>query len=368
MIHESRLRRHCEALRDSDVFDRVEFLGSSDENDQQIKFGDGLQATLLHKQDTRTLSLLAKLKSTREWGRRAVEEAVRLAPDCITCHSLPVLPVCVKAKRRLDCKLMYEPHELETETVVSRGIRQHLAKFLERRLIKKCDATITVCQSISEWYAETYRIKLPDVVRNLPKDYKVHDPRNSSRVFREKFKIPDDENIFLYQGYLGQGRRIKQYLEAFKSLSRPYHIVFMGDGHYRDEVFKSSEEHSNIHYQPAVPADKVLRYTASADIGLCGVENACLSYYFSLPNKIFEYLSAGIPSVVPDFPEMGRLINETKAGWLHGDSLEELLACIKSITPESSSACRNRVAKALSSNNWDREQGLLVDAYRHLMQ
>jgi hypothetical protein len=65
---------------------------------------------------------------------------------------------------------------------------------------------------------------------------------------------------------------------------------------------------------------------------------------------------------------MGRLIKNTKAGWLHGDSVEELLACIKSITTESAAVCCDRVPEALSSNNWDQEQSLLVDSYSRLMQ
>jgi len=141
----------------------------------------------------------------------------------------------------------------------------------------------------------------------------------------------------------------------------------MGDGHYRKMVSDAAEKYSNIHYQQAVPSDQLHSYTASADIGLCGVENVCLSYYLSLPNKIFEYFSAGIPSVVPEFPEMGRFIKETKAGWVHGDSTEDLLNCIKTITPESVARCRDRITDAITTNNWAQEQDSLLDSYRRIM-
>ena len=112
--NESRLRRHCEAIQEGAGFNRVEFLGCSTEGDQKLKFGNGLTATLLKKKDTRYRGLLAKILSTRRWGQRALKKAIELSPDVITCHSLPVLPICVKAKKKLGCLLMYEPHELET--------------------------------------------------------------------------------------------------------------------------------------------------------------------------------------------------------------------------------------------------------------
>ena len=51
IAHESRLIRHCEALKELEVFDDVSFLGSTDGQDQQVTFGSGLNATLITKTD-----------------------------------------------------------------------------------------------------------------------------------------------------------------------------------------------------------------------------------------------------------------------------------------------------------------------------
>ena len=363
--HESRLIRHCEALRDLGGIPRVEFLGCAADHDQDVEFGDGLKARLLYRPDVRHSSLISKLSATRRWGRRVAEEAIKMRPDLVTCHSLPVLPVCVHVKKKLGCALMYEPHELETETIVSRGIRQAIAKRLEKTLIKHCDGIIVVSEGIADWYSREYRIDRPSVVRNLPTLEKNETPVRSS-LLRDLHGIPDGEILFLYQGYVGAGRRVHQYLQVFAELGCPYHIVFMGNGELEGEIRAGAAIHDNIHYQEAVPSSEVLTHTVSADVGLCGVENACLSYFFSLPNKLFEFMASGIPSLVPAYPEMKRVVESTHCGWVHGESNEELVKAICSITPASIDERRDSTRVAVQHYRWEDERHKLVDAYAKL--
>lgn len=366
MTHESRLIRHCEALRDLSGIQRVEFLGCAADHDQDLEFGDGLKARLLYKPDVRYRGLVSKLSATRRWGMRAAQEAIKMRPDLVTCHSLPVLLVCVAVKKRLGCALMYEPHELETETIVSRGIRQIIAKRLERMLIKHCDGVVVVSEGIADWYSREYRIERPVVVRNLPALKKNKRPERS-RLLRDLHGIPDGEMLFLYQGYVGQGRRVCQYLQVFAELGSPYHIVFMGNGELEGEIRAAASVHDNIHYQEAVPTSEVLTHTVSADVGLCGVESACLSYFLSLPNKLFEFMTSGVPSLVPAYPEMKRVVESTHCGWVHGESNEELAKAIRSITPASIDERRDSTRVALQHCRWEDERLKLVNAYAQLV-
>lgn len=367
IAHESRLRRHCEALWENKVFDDIAYIGSA-LKERKETFGENFPAYLLEKQDTRKKGLIAKLLATRRWGSHAYQKAIALSTDCITCHSLPVLPICVRAKKTLDCRLVYEPHELETESTVSRGLRQIMAKRLERKLIGYCDEVITVCDSISDWYADAYSIPRPKVVRNTPKEYPSIDTSNEKNILRTQFKIPEQALLFIYQGYLGRGRRIEQYLDVFKKLDSDYQIVFMGNGDFEAQVKQASSEHANIHYQDAVPPEQVIQYTRCADVGLCGVENICLSYYYSLPNKIFEYLAAGIPCLVPDFPEMRRVLNETGCGWLHEESNEKLQRSITSIRREEVAQKASAAVAAKEVYCWKNESKAIVSAYRNVMR
>src|SRR5204862_484616 len=184
------------------------------------------------------------------------------------------------------------PHELETETANNCGLRRLLSRRLERSLIRSCDSVVCVSDSIADWYAREYAISRPAVVRNIP-DTRFHQAGEAQNL-RRRLHIPDGTLLFIYQGGLFRGRRVEQLIRVFESARQDRHLVFMGYGDLEELVKAAAARCGNIHFHPPVPPQEVLKHTAGADVGLIGVENVCLSYYYSLPNKLFEYLAAGI--------------------------------------------------------------------------
>ena len=65
---------------------------------------------------------------------------------------------------------------------------------------------------------------------------------------------------------------------------------------------------------PPVPTGEVVRWAAGADVGLALIQNVSLSYFLSLPNKLFEYVAAGLPVVASDFPDLRRVVEERGLG------------------------------------------------------
>src|SRR5690606_29052144 len=84
----------------------------------------------------------------------------------VNVHSLGLLPLGYVLKKLYKAKLVYDAHELETETNGSKGFRQKLSKWLEKKLIHKADMTLVVSESIADWYANEYNIARPPVVLN----------------------------------------------------------------------------------------------------------------------------------------------------------------------------------------------------------
>ena len=367
---ESRVQRHCQALDESGLFDRIIYLGCTTGYERTEDFSGNCTARMLPRRNTVGRGLLFKLKATRAWGKRVFDAAVSLGADCVTCHSLPALAVCCRVKERLNCRLVYEPHELETETGVSHGLRKWIAKRTEAFYIGKCDEVITVCDSIADWYASSYPIPRPKVVKNIPCMPNNIGPIEEGLYFREKYNIPDEAVVFLYQGWIADGRRIPQYLSVFSQLDEAHQLVLMGgfsDSDLEYAVQQAAAASRNIHYHEAVPPGKLLGYTACADVGLCGVEPVCESYRLSLPNKIFEYISAGVPCLAPELPEISKVIKQTDAGWLHGDTDECLKKSILSIRPESINIHSANAIDARSLFNWDDQRSILLDSYRGVM-
>jgi glycosyltransferase involved in cell wall biosynthesis len=285
-----------------------------------------------------------------------------LRPTIIQCHSVSSLPAAVLAASIARLPMVYDARELETESNELRGINQALARFLERSLIRYCDAVLCVSESIAEWYAREYGIPRPFIVRNIP-DVRMQTVA-TSEVLRERFRIPRDELIFVYAGALISGRRIQQMIRVFQTVPRDRHLVLMGFGPLEDLVKAASAMRSNIHFLPAVPPTEVLAHLAGANVAIVGVENSCLSYHLSLPNKIFEYLLSGIPFLAPDYPEMRRVLDAHECGWVVGETDDHWRKAIEEIDQEKVLRKRERVLAARMSFSWENEEGRLLEAYR----
>lgn len=301
-----------------------------------------------------------------EWRRALLALAAEIKPKIVVAHSLGPLAACVSVKRRLGARLLYDAHELETERNGLGGVAKILDKWVERRLIRHCDAVTVVCDSIADWYERRYHRGRPVVVRNVP-EVKGGRPDPNPHLWRGRFGIPADHLIFIYQGGLFRGRRIEQLLRVFAQAKPNRHIVFMGYGEMRMEVENAAIQFPNIHYLPAVKPDEVLRHTAGADVGLVGVENICLSYYYSLPNKLFEFLLAGLPSLMPNFPEMVRLTAGSGCGWVVTEDDAAWLEAVNALTPEQIAAGKAAARKAGAELSWQREAARFNDVCRKLI-
>jgi len=239
-------------------------------------------------------------------------EAIR----CINIHSLGLLPLGVMLKKLWNTRLIYDTHELETETNGNAGLRKKLSKWLEHWLIKHVDMTIVVSESIADWYAEAYNMTRPVVVLNAPPQralqYRNH--------FREQLGIRQDQKILLYQGGLAHGRGVRLILEAFKARTDDKVVaVFMGYGPLQKDIQAISRCQSNIFFYSAVAPEVVLEYTASADIGIHLIQNTCLNHYYCMPNKLFEYAMAGIPILVSNMKEMATMVTQNAMGMVIED-------------------------------------------------
>ncbi len=73
------------------------------------------------------------------------------------------------------------------------------------------------------------------------------------------------------------------------------------------------------------PSD-LRQITAKADVGLSIEENNGLSYYYSLPNKISDYIQSRVPVVVSNFPEMTNIVNTFNVGEIIENHSPEHLA------------------------------------------
>jgi len=287
--------------------------------------------------------------------------ALRAQPRIVNAHSLTVLPLGVILRLLFRSKLIYDAHELETESNDSQGIRKKIARNMERFFIRFVDQTIVVSHSIKNWYQQEYRLEKIEVIKNIPEGNRR---RTKSDFIRRELKLPDLAKIFVYVGTFVPGRGLDMMLRAFKNRDDMKHMVFLGYGPL-ESVIKAETRHPNIHFLPAVAPGDVIECISSADVGISFIENTCLSYYYCLPNKVFEYIAAGIPFISSAFPELMREFQDHDVAWF-SDSESSLTELIHSLTPEEIDRKTGNVIAKQSQWSWEREGGKLEPIFKQL--
>jgi glycosyltransferase involved in cell wall biosynthesis len=285
--------------------------------------------------------------------------------DFIHCHDLDTLEYGVFMKFLVLGKvtLFYDAHEYETQRNGLHGWRWAYVKLKERFLIKFCDRVITVSPTIADEYVRLYGIEKPEVILNCPvlRTKKVV-KRN---FFRDYFDIPSSKMIFLYQGYLYPGRGIEIILEAFNQLNLPDCVlVFMGEGTHVGYIMQNEMYGKSVFLHPLVSGEVLLGYTSSADCGLAFIEDISLSDRYCLPNKLFEYIAAGLPVISSGLPDLRKFINMHQVG-VSADSndVEGFIKAFRDLLNLDSKQLAHDIERTRALFNWGTQEKLLINLY-----
>lgn len=279
----------------------------------------------------------------------------------INCHSLFVLPVGYLLKLFASTIwLIYDAHELESQKTGLNKISKYVSAVLEKSLVKKIDRLIVVSPSIGKWYENKYGLLNVVVLRNTPESSNI---TGRHQVFNDMFNIPKTAMIFIYQGVVNKGRGIELLINAFSGNPPDKHLVVMGYGPLVDLVKEAEKNTPNIHFLPAVHPSEICYYTSGADVGLSVIENMSLSYYYCLPNKLFEYLHSGLPVIVSNFPDMSTIINQFDCGWVTEVSPKSLKKVLNGISVDELLEKSKGVVNVRREINWKKECGLLFGAF-----
>lgn len=229
--------------------------------------------------------------------------------DIYYANDTDTLPACFLAARLKKKKLVFDAHELFPE----------VPELQEKKLIKKCwiliedlffphiKTAFTVCQSIADYYNRKYRIKM-EVIRNVP----YLRPLNEKKI-----SIPG-KKIILYQGAINTGRGLEWVIDAMPFIDNTV-LYIIGNGDILQQLqqkVSNMKLDSKVIFHGKVPGDELHQYTSSGDIGLCLLERKGLSYYYSLPNRVFAYLHAQVPILASPFPEISSIVKTYHTGIL----------------------------------------------------
>jgi glycosyltransferase involved in cell wall biosynthesis len=211
--------------------------------------------------------------------------------------------------------LVFDAHEIfpETPEVTDRTLVKRTWTLIEDLIFPRLKNSYTVCESIAKYYNEKYKINM-QVVRNIP-------PKKAKKLRLASQASPINvkgKKVILYQGAVNRGRGIEWMIDAMPLLNN-YVFYVVGDGDVLKklkEKVKRMDLSDKVIFTGKIPFENISAYTAKADIGINLLENWGLSYYYSLPNRIFDYIREGVPVLASDFPEIRKIIKRYDTGIL----------------------------------------------------
>lgn len=261
--------------------------------------------------------------------------------------------------------LVYDSHEFFTglPEVQNRSFVRWVWTMIEKMIFPGLKYVITVSEPIASLYEKMYNVK-PLVIRNIS--------RNSQHIkpyTHEELGVPVNDLLLIIQGNgINIDKGAEELIDAMNLIDRVTLLV-VGAGdvvpNLKFIVNKSGLEHKVI-FIPTVPWEKLLRYTKSADIGLCIEKDTNLNYFYSLPNKLFDYISAGIPVVASNLPETGKIIKESGCGIIidkvDAISISAAISSLNDDRVKLAELTKNALA-ASEKLNWDMESEKVINLF-----
>jgi glycosyltransferase involved in cell wall biosynthesis len=393
LVHDNRVRREAETLaaaghhvtvyshiRPADVprlgWEKRETLCAVPVADATWASAQGLRRAAGH-----TLDLF-------RWGGSGSLLAAAQAghADVYHAHDLDTLPGAAWLARRDAARLVYDSHELFTEQLITgpdsgsqslaSRIKQTLARGnyarLERSLIGRADAVITVSASIAEELATRYGIPRPQLLLNCPRYRALSGP---SDYLRRRLGLADGQRILLLQGAVLPGRGQLELVQSLMLLPPEYVLVFLGFnlGTYQDAVRSEIQRlglENRTFMLDALPSEHLMEATASADVGMILLAGYNKNDRFAMPNKLFEYMMAGLPFLATDWPEISRVARATGAGQLLSALTSEAIAggvrAVLADAPRYAAMRQAGLAAAADEYNWERQAQKLLAVYEGL--
>ena len=278
--------------------------------------------------------------------------------DCYSAVDLDTIIPCLLTARLKGKNIVYDAHEYFTEVpeVTGRQFVKKIWQWVEKFSVKRVDKAYTVSNSIAELFKTKYNVHF-EVVRSLP----------VKNILQNE---TPGEDYILYQGALNVGRAIEHYIKAMHYINCKLYLAGEGDlsEQLRELARRENLEH-RVNFLGFVPPAELKNITVRAKIGLNCAENLGLSYYYSLNNKMFDYIMAGVPQVISDFPEFLNINDEYKIAvvvkYLQPEALAKSINHLLS-DQQLYSQLKSNCIKARETLNWENEAKKLLAIYADL--
>ena len=288
--------------------------------------------------------------------------------DILLCNDTDALLANFIASKLCRVPLVFDAHELfpELPELVERPRVKRVWEKIEDLVFPHLKNSYTVCESIAEYYKQKYGITM-GVVRNIPnKETTSAQIDNSQKRITDLLPSAEGKKLLLYQGAVNVGRGVEWLINAMPYLDNCV-LCICGDGDLLQKMqtlAKEKQLEDRVIFTGRLPFEELNQYTALADLGFVLLENMGLSYYYSLPNRIFDYMKYGVPVLASNFPEIALIVETYQTGKLISHYEPEYLAKIilEMLKEwEDKSTYQNRLNELSKEFCWENEEKIMLE-------
>lgn len=272
-----------------------------------------------------------------------------------------LLPAYLISKWR-NKPLVYDTHEIFTEVpeIQGRWVKK-VWQGIENYIFPKLSQILTVNKSIADFYGNRYTKDLK-VIRNIPEKRTTKFTKT-----RDDLSLPNDKYIIISQGSgINVDRGNEELLLSTQFLENAL-LLFVGSGDAIPSLKKIAFElnlENKVRFIDRMPYEEMIQYTANADLGVSLDKPNNLNYLFSLPNKIFDYISADTPMLASNLIEVANIVNSYKVGLVIDEINPEAIALgIESMRLKGKGIWKESLQTASIELTWENEAKILKSFY-----
>jgi glycosyltransferase involved in cell wall biosynthesis len=289
-------------------------------------------------------------------------------PDVIHCNDIYSLLAGLIAKRKFGCNVIYDMHEYAPYVDPHASwLRVQLFKWYEGFLVKRVDHTVTVNPLLAKLIAKNYKLKKITSVPNAAPWENISGPIHGGG---EMTKLAAGRLKFLYQGNFAPGRGIDELIQNWVHIDKTKAALFLRGPYYGREEYlelarKSGLLNTSVYFLEPVVENKLIDAAREADIGLIPYQPIIINHIYCCPNKLSQYMQAGLMIISNNLLYVKQVIEESQSG-LSYDSTMSLINALRLAIDDiqlRKSCQENSLAYAKNTFNWQKTYSALEDLY-----
>lgn len=304
--------------------------------------------------------------------KETAESVLQMRPDVIHVHEYEVLPLVrhiLKKDRRV--RLVYDIHEDNPRQIgewyrknhgqSAAWIAEKIVQIKENRIMKRASLIFTATDYIRDLAAKQNQHIY--TIKNYPK---------LDDIYCGNEDLEDRESNYCYSGGITEDRGITLLVKNAGAIRGRLLLAGNAEESYIQKLRKEypKQWERNVSYQGYLSRKQVNEFYASSAAGLCILQKHP-NYIHALPIKLFEYMAAGIPVVISDFPLWKQIVENADCGIAVNPYQEkEVIEAVNRLLSD------RKLAKKLGDHgkravkemyHWEKEAEILIEAYRSML-